>query len=231
MPILSLIVYGSRARKDNTVESDTDLFAITDDNRYEMIIEGNTNIACYPLSLAISRAKGGDLFFMHIVSEAMAIYDPTESFTKIKESFKKKKDYITEITQASELGFALVAYAKHMQDYYLLNTRLAWCLRTILIARSVEMGKPTFSKEGLALLFKDKSLAELVALKDSTNYVAKAYPEFRSAFMTYGVNPDKEMPTDISDLVEYFSARENSMGLKTARLLSHDVELEGYAWS
>lgn len=231
MPILSLVVYGSRARKDNTAESDTDLFAITDDNRYEMIIEGNTNIACYPLPLAISRAKGGDLFFMHLVLEAMAIYDPTDSFTKIKESFEKRKDYITEITHASELGFALIAYARHMQDYYLLNKRLAWCLRTILIARSAEMGKPTFSKEGLALLFNNKNLAELIALKDSTNYAAKAYPEFRSAFMTHGVYPDKVMPTDISDLVEYFSSRQNSMGLKTARLLSNDVELEGYAWS
>ena len=230
MPILSLIVYGSRARKDNTVDSDTDLFAITDDARYEMIIEGNTNIACYPLPLAISRAKGGDLFFMHIVLEAQVIYDPTNAFSAIKRNFIKKKNYTAEITNASELGYALVAYAKHMQDYYLLNKRLAWCLRTILIARSAEMGRPTFSKEGLASLFQDQGLAELISLKDSPNYAAKAYPEFHTAFTKHGIDPDKSMPTDISDLVEYFSARENSMGLKTARLLSHDMELEGYEW-
>lgn len=230
MPILSLIVYGSRAREDHSIESDTDLFAITDDNRYEMIIQGNTNIACYPLPLAISRAEGGDLFFMHIVLESKIIYDPTSVFSKVKNSFVKKSSYSSEVKNASELGHALVAYSKHMQDHYLLNKRLAWCLRTILIARAAEMGTPTFSKEGLANIFNDKSVTELIALKDCAYYTPQSYPAFHSAFVKYGINPDINMPTDISDLVEYFSQHHNSMGLKTARLLTHDIELKGYEW-
>lgn len=231
MPILSLVVYGSRAREDHSVESDTDLFAITNDERYEMIVEGTTNIACYPLSQAISRAEGGDLFFMHISLEAKPIYDPSGAFESVRKSFIKKEDYSSEISNASELGFALVAHSEHIQDYYLLNKRLAWCLRTILIARSAELGRPTFSKEGLGEIFQDNSLIELIALKDCESFTAKAYPQFCSAFIKYGSSPSTQMPTDFSDLMVYFLEKDNMMGLKTARLLSSSIEFDRYDWN
>ena len=231
MAILSLVVYGSRAREDHSVDSDTDLFAITDDQRYEMIVEGTTNIACYPLDQAISRAEGGDLFFMHIALEAKAIYDPSGVFEKVRNSFLKKENYFTEISNASELGFALIAHIKNIQDYYLLNKRLAWCLRTILIARSAERGCPTFSKEGLAEVFQDRNLIDLIALKDSEVFSAKAYPRFYSAFIKYGCSPNAQMPSDFSDLMAYFLEHDNVMGLKTARLLNADMEFDGYSWS
>ncbi|PAW49523.1 nucleotidyltransferase [Pseudomonas moraviensis] len=231
MAILSLVVYGSRAREDYSVDSDTDLFAITDDERYEMIVEGTTNIACYPMAQAISRAEGGDLFFMHITLEAKAIYDPSGAFDKVRKSFAKKENYTSEISNASELGFALVAHAKNIQDYYLLNKRLAWCLRTILIARSAERGCPTFSKEGLSEFFHDRDLIDLIALKDCEIFSAKSYPLFYSAFIKYGCSPNIQMPSDFSDLMAYFLEHDNMMGLKTARLLSNDVEFNGYSWS
>ena len=231
MPILSLIVYGSRAREDHSEDSDTDLFAITNDERYEMIIEGTTNIACYPLTQAITRAEGGDLFFMHITSEAKAIYDPSGAFEKVKKSFIKKDSYSSEISNASELGFALLGHANNIQDYYLLNKRLAWCLRTILIGRSAELGSPTFSKEGLGKIFQDDDLIDLIALKDCESFTAKAYPQFYSAFIKYGCPPNTQMPTNFSDLMIYFLQHDNMMGLKTARLLNNDAEFEGYDWS
>lgn len=230
MAILSLVVYGSRAREDHSTDSDTDLFAITDDHRYEMIVEGTTNIACYPLPQAVSRAEGGDLFFMHIALEAKAIYDPSGMFDKVKNSFVQKENYAVEISNASDLGYALVAQAKKIQDYYLLNKRLAWCLRTILIARSAERGCPRFSKEGLAEVFEDRGLIDLIALKDCENFSAKAYPRFYSSFVKYGRSPDSQMPTDFSDLMAYFLKHDNMMGLKTARLLNADIEFDGYAW-
>ncbi|WP_116866253.1 nucleotidyltransferase domain-containing protein [Pseudomonas syringae] len=231
MAILSLVVYGSRAREDHSGDSDTDLFAITDDDRYEMIVEGATNIACYPLAQAINRAEGGDLFFMHITLEAKAIYDPSGAFDKVRKSFVKKENYSSEISNASELGFALVAHANNIQDYYLLNKRLAWCLRTILIARSAERGCPTFSKEGLSEIFQDRDLIDLIALKDCENFSARAYPLFYSSFIKYGCRPNINMPSDFSDLMVYFLEHDNMMGLKTARLLNNDVEFDGYSWS
>lgn len=231
MAILSLVVYGSRAREDYSVDSDTDLFAITDDERYEMIVEGTTNIACYPMAQAISRAEGGDLFFMHITLEAKAIYDPSGAFDKVRKSFAKKENYSSEISNASELGFALVAHAEKIQDYYLLNKRLAWCLRTILIARSAERGCPTFSKEGLSEIFHDRDLIDLIALKDCEFFSEKSYPLFYSAFIKYGCSPNIQMPSDFSDLMVYFLEHDNMMGLKTARLLSNDIEFNGYSWS
>jgi len=228
MPILSLVVYGSRAREDHSADSDTDLFAITDDDRYEMIIEGTTNIACYPLSQAIARAEGGDLFFLHITLEGKVAYDPNGTFEKVKNFFRKKNDYSAEITNASELGYALVAHSKYIHDYYLLNKRLAWCLRTILIAKSAEMDRPTFSKEGLGALFEDKTLADLIALKDCESFTPKAYPLFRNAFITYGANPNEEMPHELDELAAYFLERDNAMGVKTAKLFNQDIEFEGY---
>ncbi|MBK3471735.1 nucleotidyltransferase domain-containing protein [Pseudomonas carnis] len=228
MPIISLSVYGSRAREDHSDESDTDLFAITDDEQYAMIIEGSTNIACYPLDQAISRAEGGDLFFLHITTEGKPIYDPTGVFPKIQKHFCKKPNYSTEINNASDLGYALIAHSEHINNYYLLNKRLAWCLRTILIAKSAEMNRPTFSKEGLSRLFDDKTLINLISLKDCQSFASKAYPLFRSAFITYGAPPKKDLPNDTNALADYFLKSENTMGVKTARLLNRDINSESY---
>jgi hypothetical protein len=100
-----------------------------------------------------------------------------------------------------------------------------------LIARSAELGRPTFSKEGLGEIFQDSGLIDLIALKDCESFTAKAYPQFYSAFIKYGCSPNTQMPTDFSDLMAYFLEHDNMMGLKTARLLSNDVEFERYDWS
>ena len=73
MAILSLALYGSRARGDFNNFSDIDLFAVTNEDHYKMIVDGSSNLACYPEKLALQRADSGDLFIFFAMSRVIVI--------------------------------------------------------------------------------------------------------------------------------------------------------------
>lgn len=230
MSMLSLSLYGSRARHDYSKSSDTDLFAITDDQRYQMLVNGKTNIACYPVDLAISRANGGDLFFLHIVTEAISLYDPQKYFEGVRGAFRYKKSYQSEVRNASELGYALLRNNELAEDFSLYNKRLVWCIRTILIARCAEEKQPKFSAEDLSHHFGEPCISRVISIKDSDEYQKEAYNWAYKLVKLFGVKPSVNMPAEYEDLISYFKDTGNFMGERTARLFSHDIETDKYGW-
>ncbi|WP_426746737.1 nucleotidyltransferase domain-containing protein [Pseudomonas aeruginosa] len=230
MSMLSLSLYGSRAREDHSQDSDTDLFAITDDDSYKMLVNGKTNIACYPVDLALSRTASGDLFFMHIVMEAVPLYDPQEEFQRVKREFKFKENYQEEISNASELGHALLLNEESTSDFSLYNKRIIWCIRTILIARSAEEKRPKFSASDLSHHFSDQNIGKLISIKDSDQYERESYSLAKQIINRFGKPLNKDMPKKYTDLAFYFKDTGNFMGERTARLLSHDIESDQYGW-
>lgn len=215
MAIMSMALYGSRARNDHTSESDTDLFAITSDERYQMVFHGTTNIACYPRNLAMSRAEGGDLFFLHIVREAVVMYDPDSSFEKMQSAFKLRDNYSDDIFKAVELGIALLFNIENYKNYFYINKRLVWCLRTILIALSAERGSPVFSAKELASTFEDKEIELLLSAKKEPGFIPDIYRTFKQKFALYGGDGHEAIPSDLYDQLKYFSLQGNSMAEKT----------------
>lgn len=230
MSILSLSLYGSRARGDYDSESDTDLFAITSDPDYRMIVEGKTNIACYPKMQAYKRAAGGDLYFMHIVREGIVLYDNDGDFREIKRSFKFKSSYYEEREAATSLGFALVLNEAGTKNFLFFNKRLVWCIRTMLIAKTAEQGDPLFSAEALAKRFNDSRISDFIKIKSSALYEKKAYRIAMDLLVQYGSPVPADMPRDYSSLIGYFERRHNEVGVKTAKLLAKDVDTGEYEW-
>lgn len=230
MSILGLAVYGSRARGDYTNNSDTDLFAITDDAKYQMIENGKTNMACYPYELAMSRSSGGDLFFMHIVKEAAMIYDSGSYFECVRGNFRYKETYTEELQMASEVGYGLLLNRDAISDFSAYNRRLIWCVRTVLIAKSAEMRNPKFSAKDLAELFRNPKIESVVEIKDSDCYEKGSYLIAGEILDTLGCKMPIDMPRNYSDLVGYFERKNNKMGVRTAQLLSHDIESDEYGW-
>lgn len=228
MAITSMALYGSRARNDNTSDSDTDLFAITNDDRYQMVFHGTTNIACYPRSLAMSRAEGGDLFFLHIVREAIVMYDPDSSFERMQSAFKLRENYRDDILKAAELGIALLINIANFKNYFYINKRLVWCLRTILIALSAERAKPVFSARELASTFEDKEIEILLSAKKEPGYLPETYKTFKQKFILYGCGINKEIPQDLYGQLEYFSLQGNSMAEKTILSIIKDMDESDY---
>ncbi|SEJ46168.1 Nucleotidyltransferase domain-containing protein [Azotobacter beijerinckii] len=228
MSILSLVIYGSRARNDHAPESDTDLFAITDDANYKMIVVGSTNIACYPRETALERAKSGELFFFHIVKEGTPIYDPGYEFDKLKNAFTPKNNYQKEIINATELGYALVDNTETIRNQALLNKRIAWCVRSILIAKTAELGSPIFSKKGLIKYANDHDITDLIDLKNSKAYSKSRYKMFYSFLSRHGSEHPKDMPKNFEDLITFFNEKKNEMGAKTVSMFLRDIVPEDY---
>jgi hypothetical protein len=228
MAITSMALYGSRARNDYTADSDTDLFAITNDDRYQMVFHGTTNIACYPQNLAMSRAEGGDLFFLHIVREAVVIYDPDLSFEKMQSAFKLRASYSDEILKATELGIALLYNLEKFKNYFFINKRLVWCIRTILIALSAENGNPVFSAKELASAFDDNEIESLLSAKKETGYLSDIYKTFRQKFIMYGGRFNEEIPVDLYSQASYFYSQGNTMAEKTIKSIIKNIDENDY---
>lgn len=229
MAILALALYGSSARGDNNELSDVDLFAITDDDEYRMLVDGKINMACYPLPLALERARDGDLFILHICTEAKELYAFSGEFQQLKTAFCYKETYSREIANASNLAWFLVDAGSNFRNFNLLNKRIAWCVRTILIAKSAEIKMPCFAASELSKFSGVPHTAMLIDGKNSVIF----RPELLENLVVFlninaaarpVINGDKML----SEYSLLFKSSDNSMGLKTLLSIQGDTAAENY---
>lgn len=229
MSIHSFVLYGSCARDDHDKDSDVDIFALSTEPAYRMIIHNKLNIACYPESLAIERAKGGDLFLLHIFNEGKVVYDTDGIFSKLKSEFQFKENYAQEIRNASNIGWLLVNTANSLSNCTLLNRRIAWCVRTILIAKSAERRTPCFSAQALKEFSGKPYVYALIKNKNNNHYDERIISEFRDFIEAFGTEyPFKNQDGSIQDYQELFLATENTIGLKTIGFLERDSVDDSY---
>ena len=229
MAILTLTIYGSRARGDYTNSSDIDLFAITDEDHYRMVIEDRTNLACYPKDLAEQRAMNGDLFILHICSEAKEIYGDGFHFNFLKNAFKYKPNYYHEKSNAAELAWFLIDLSSKFRNVLLLNRRIAWCVRTILIASAAERRMPIFSKKSLIEYSGNNLVDELISLKESSTFNRNRISELESFLISLGFYRPNLPSISLNSYRDRFLVTNNEMGLKTLMSLSVDDACLGYS--
>ncbi|EJP4346037.1 nucleotidyltransferase domain-containing protein [Escherichia coli] len=191
MDIKTLVIYGSTARGDQTEASDVDMFAIYDGLHYKMIVKGKLNIAMYPVALAKKIMEGGSLFALHLKEEGLPIFNE-ELFESISSSFKYKENYSDDIDTATKLLHFICTENNNIQNKFLMNKRISWCVRTILISLSAEMRAPIFAKESLALKFSTElithqDISTLIDLKSSKDDSKKLIPICQNFLSVYGV--------------------------------------------
>ncbi|MBL0868685.1 nucleotidyltransferase domain-containing protein [Pectobacterium carotovorum] len=229
MAILTLTIYGSRSRGDYTNSSDIDLFAITDEDHYKMVIEGKTNLACYPKGLAEQRAMNGDLFILHICREAKEIYGDGFYLNYLKNIFKYKPNYHHEKNNAAELAWSLIDLSSKFRNVLLLNRRIAWCVRTILIASAAESREPIFSKESLVEYSGSKLVDGLISLKDSSVFNRTCMSELERLLISLGFYRPTLPSVNLNTYRDRFLVTDNEMGLKTLMSLATDDTSLGYS--
>jgi len=149
MNIQCFCVYGSNARGDADASSDVDCFGIHDEAKYRTVTHGNFNMVLYPLPLAKKIMLEGNLFALHLKQEAIPLSNQ-DLFHEITSLFKYKENYSYEIQSASMLLDFILKNEHKIFNKPLLNQRLSWCIRTILISKSAEERNPVFSKEKIA---------------------------------------------------------------------------------
>ncbi|EME5082797.1 nucleotidyltransferase domain-containing protein [Klebsiella aerogenes] len=228
MAILSLSIYGSRARGDYSKSSDIDLFAVTDGNHYKMVVEGVTNMACYPKYLALQRANEGDLFMLHLCEEAKELYQSDFSLSQLKDEFKYKNNYSHEIICASDLAWCLIDFNFKIRNLVLINKRIAWCVRTILIAKSAEERNPVFSIKNLVEFSGIKEVEKLINLKDCSEFNRDSVVLLKQFLELMRLDRPVAILKNNSSYHEVFTKKNNVMGIKTLESLENDNFSLGY---
>lgn len=148
--ISTLILYGSRARGDNHIDSDVDLLGVVPEGR----IAGSStqravNIHLRPFENLIEQAAAGDLFVAHIVFEGRVLHDTMRGFEQIASAFEWRNSYLPERRIATHI----IDYLSNLPETSTredLVKRMVWALRTLVIARAAEERLPIFSASAIA---------------------------------------------------------------------------------
>jgi nucleotidyltransferase-like protein len=148
--LVSLILYGSRARGDHRQKSDVDLLGVVETGviRRE-VVAGGTSLYHYPAELLLRKSLEGDLFVLHLVREGVLLHDTLGHFRTVKKSFQFRDSYMEDVLN----GYLVIKFfesRKILLRQRVARKRLVWAIRTILIARSAEQRKPCFSSVSLA---------------------------------------------------------------------------------
>jgi hypothetical protein len=209
--------------------SDVDLFGVGDAGDYRMVVTNKVNLAVYDRAEALRRSSLGDLFILHIVREGRTIYDESHFFRDLSTSFKFRVSYRTEIDQAIELGWSLLKVEKKVKNWHLLNKRMAWCVRTILIAQAAEGRKAIFSVRELSQFGGSESVGQIIGNKDSSERPRISLELFeRFLEQMSGSCAPRDFPNSLPALLVRFEKSGNIVGEKTIRALMGERESNSY---
>jgi hypothetical protein len=186
MLMVGLALLGSRARGDHGEDADVDLLGVETGPPARTVVYGRCTLSCYPLDDILRHARSGDLFALHIASEAKVIYEARPVFEHIKRAFTYRPDYSREIRLASDVGWFLVRYCDRFRSGKVLNEKVAWCTRTMLIAEAAAQRRPIFSAAALSEFAGSGAVRTLIEHKDSAELDFGMMETFRGVLRTFG---------------------------------------------
>ena len=147
--LLSLILFGSKARGDDRKNSDIDLLGVVDGGaiKLEKSVRGVSQYR-YPFGYLKKRSEEGDLFLAHIVHEGRALHDTANAVQQINEAFRFRSSYETEVCTAHGI-IEFMGHRERLIRTKQQRSRLIWGIRTLLVARQAEQEKVGFSSRAL----------------------------------------------------------------------------------
>jgi hypothetical protein len=174
-------------------------------------------MAFYPADDLLEKARSGDLFASHIVHEAVPLHDPAGRLDELRAVFRPPASYAPQITAASDLAWFLVDHEATLPAG-LANARIAWCARTIAIARAAQRGRIAFSPTALRAAIDAQELPGLVGLKDRHERLDGTTHSLERFARTHGCNrPLTGEQPSVRRYKRHFEATANGFGLKTIR--------------
>ncbi|WP_225768531.1 nucleotidyltransferase domain-containing protein [Inquilinus sp. Marseille-Q2685] len=217
MMLVAAFLFGSRARCDHKASSDIDILIVTKESSHDHANFGNLSITIISHSDLEVQAKRGDLFVWHIVAEATPLYDPNDYLPDLRSKFILRSDYDDVVSHASELAWYLIRFGKRLGDERLANRRVAWCIRTILIARSAERGLPAFSASALAAFAGDAEIASVINRKGDRWLARETLEGLKYFIEKFGRPEPLPWPCPESKYIAMFVDHGNKVALGTLR--------------
>lgn len=210
--ISAILLFGSRAREDNSRGSDTDLLLISPPGTLQHKSIGHLSMFFYPWEKLAADAHDGDLFVCHIVREAKPVFDPLGQLDQLRSLFKLRSSYAREIGHARELGWFLDQHASALNSNLVVR-RMVWCVRTILIAQLAEQGAPVFAPAALATAA--PSAGDLLAGRHQRRLDSAIRQRFRQYLAQEGGNRPLPANATLEDYRALFAQSSNKVGLQT----------------
>ena len=211
--VSAILLFGSRAREDNSRGSDTDLLLVSPPGTPRHKSIGHLSMFFYPWEKLLADARDGDLFVCHIVREAKPVFDPLSQLDQLRSQFRLRTSYAREIAHARDLGWFLDRYGSALYSSVVVR-RMVWCVRTILIARLAERGAPVFAPLELAMAA-PASAAELLADRHQRRLDVAMRQRFRQFIMQEDVRPALSSEATIDDYRSLFLHTGNKVGMQT----------------
>jgi hypothetical protein len=224
--VIGIALFGSRARSDHSESSDVDLLLWTSDGPPQHFKHGILSLSFYSHSDLLQRAGAGDLFASHLAHEAVAVWDPRGLLGELRAAFKPKPSYVETVQKAEDIGYYLLLNTPLIEPA-LLNRRIAWVVRTILIARMIERSRVTFAPTELMQGLGAYDFFPLLAAKDDDDVDQGRLNLLADFLKRYGVR--QEPPASPAEYEELFRTTGNTFGLKTIRAAAEQTFSGMYA--
>lgn len=221
--ISAVLLFGSRARGDNSRGSDTDILLVSPPGEPRHKSIGHLSMFFYPWPKLVDDARGGDLFVCHLTREALPVFDPTGRLDELRASFRLRSSYAREIAHASDVGWFIDRWAAKLNSGNIAR-RMIWCVRTILMARSAERGEPEFSPARLAAAASSAAAADLLASRHQYRVDAVMRHRFRQFLAVEADQPRLPLDADPEQYERRFEQSSNAVGLRTLRSLREAEE-------
>lgn len=165
MALISLVLYGSRARGDYGTGSDVDLFGLACDMPSKLIAINNIKLNVYEKGLFADMANQGSLYVWHLQQEGKIIFDFGNEFRNMLASFKLKNDYSYERSEAANVGWLLLSPDSFSAQNGLRLNTIIYVLRTIVYSFLAERNTPAFSLQEAIKYYNDYDVVRLWTLK------------------------------------------------------------------
>ncbi len=217
----AILLFGSRARRDNDPTSDTDLLFICQEPHPRHVSAGRTSMFFYPWNRLLADAQNGDLFVGHLVQEAQALSDPLNQLGQLRISFRLRASYQREIDHASDLGWFLSRFPDYLKPS-LTAKRMVWCVRTILIARLAESGNLVFAPRALADSAESSAASYLIMERRRRLPDEKMQRNFKRFLLMWTERQRWHREEPAESFIKRFRETSNEVALKT---LDQNTEL------
>lgn len=211
--ISAIMLFGSRARGDNSSGSDTDLLLVGPPGAPRHKSIGHLSMFFYPWEKLASDARDGDLFVCHIVQEAKVVFDPSGQLEKLRALFRLRKSYSLEIERACDLGWFIDRHVNALASQATLR-RMVWCIRTILIAQLAERGTPVFAPAALAAAAPPEA-ADIIVNRHQRGLDMNIRRRFRHFLIAQCGKAPLSSDATIDDYRDFFAETGNMVGLRT----------------
>ena len=116
-----------------------------------------------------------------------------------------------------------------VKNWHLLNKRMAWCVRTVLIAQAAEVRKAIFSARELSQFGGSEAVGQIIGNKDSSERPRMSLELFeRFLSQMPGGRAPMDFPDSLSALLVRFENSGNVVGEKTIRALMGESASNSY---